>query len=111
MDENLPEIAKVFKALSNPHRLDLFLKILEEEHGVVQKGGTEVDAQGRRDCFLGEIVGHLSIGAPTISHHLKELVNSKLVFTEKKGKYVTCRVNKTLIKNINTVLRGEGNSK
>ena len=107
MNQNLPEMAKVFKALSNPHRLDLFLKILGEDHGIIEEGKTDLGSPGKKDCFLGELVEHFSIGAPTILHHLKELVNSKLVFTEKKGKYVTCRVNKTLVKNINRVLKGE----
>lgn len=31
--------------------------------------------------------------APTISHHLKELSNAELIFTEKRGKFLVARVN------------------
>jgi DNA-binding transcriptional ArsR family regulator len=43
--------------------------------------------------LLNPIMGRLKIGAPTVSHHLKELVNAQLVSTERQGKYLTCSIN------------------
>ncbi|HPX78137.1 MAG TPA: hypothetical protein PL055_05160 [Methanobacterium sp.] len=45
------------------------------------------------------------MGTPTISHHLKELNNAELIFTQRKGKYLVARVNKKMIKEINKLLK------
>lgn len=49
---------------------------------------------GHECCFLADIIKSLNVGAPTISHHLKELSNSGLIITERKGKFLTARINK-----------------
>ncbi len=78
------QLAKMFKALGNPNRFRLFVEILQ--------AGESSFEEGHR-CFLHTIMERLDIGAPTVSHHLKELVNADLVDTEREGKFVTCRVN------------------
>jgi len=89
MDTN--KMAKVFKALSNPNRLELYLKIAESYESSYPNGS---------ECFVTDIIQSLNIGAPTISHHIKELANAGLITTEKKGKFLICRVNKELVKEI-----------
>jgi DNA-binding transcriptional ArsR family regulator len=42
-------------------------------------------------CEMQEMFS--TIGAPTISHHIKELVNADLIITEKRGKFLVARVN------------------
>lgn len=76
------QLVKMFKALSNPNRFQLFDEI--------RKGGSSFE--DGHACFLNTIIEHLNIGAPTVSHHLKELVNAGLVETEKDGKFVQCRI-------------------
>ena len=76
-------LAKIFKALSHPNRLELFLQILDS-----QRGGYEAE----RPCFVSELMSALNIGAPTVSHHLKELENAGLITTEKRGKRVIARL-------------------
>jgi len=83
-DTDLRELAQMFKALSNKNRLRLFLEILREH---------QQDFQDHTSCFLNPIMGRLKIGAPTVSHHLKELVNAQLVSTERQGKFLTCSIN------------------
>ncbi|WP_027187698.1 ArsR/SmtB family transcription factor [Desulfovibrio cuneatus] len=83
--------AKIFKALSNPNRLELYLKIMECHE-------SEFDAGC--ECFLINIMNSFSIGAPTISHHIKELVNAGLIETEKKGKLLICRVNQDIVEEV-----------
>ena len=35
----------------------------------------------------------LKIGSPTVSHHVKELVNAELITAEREGKFLVCRIN------------------
>ena len=77
-------MAKIFKALSNQNRLELYLKIVK-----ASDAGYEDN-----ECFVSDIIHSLNIGAPTISHHIKELANAGLITTEKKGKFLICRANK-----------------
>lgn len=86
MDMN--KMAKVFKALSNPNRLNLYLKILESQ---------EASYKANHECFIHSIAKSVNIGAPTISHHLKELTNAELIFTERRGKYLVAKVNEDMI--------------
>jgi ArsR family transcriptional regulator len=88
--------AKIFKALSNQNRLELFLQIVKK---------SETSYETDCECLLSEITDCLKIGAPTISHHLKELANAELIFTEKKGKFLVCRVNQALVNEVTALLK------
>ncbi|MDQ0192789.1 ArsR/SmtB family transcription factor [Paenibacillus wynnii] len=94
----IKQMAKIFKALSNENRLELFLKIAESHE-------TSIEASG--GLCVADIASCLNIGAPTISHHIKELANAELVVTEKKGKFLLCKVNKDLISKITEMLAME----
>lgn len=89
-------MAKVFKALSNPNRLELYLKIVENQ---------ETCYEANCECLISDIAKTLNIGAPTISHHLKELENAELIFTERKGKFVVARVNSEIVDEVNELLK------
>lgn len=82
--EDFARLAKKLKALAHPNRLRLFSEILAAHQANYEKG---------HDCFLQTIMQHLKVAAPTVSHHLKELVNAGLITTELKGKLLTCTVN------------------
>lgn len=90
------KIAKVFKALSNPNRLELYLQIVKK-HETSYKTGS--------GCLICEIAESLNIGAPTISHHLKELANAELIFTERKGRYLVAKVNEDMVNEVNELLK------
>lgn len=87
--------AQIFKALSNENRLELYLQIVRRQEASFEKG---------RECFMTDIIERLNIGAPTISHHLKELANAGLIYTEKKGKYLVCKVNEELVREVSNLL-------
>ncbi len=89
-------MAKVFKALSNPNRLELYLQIVKQQETSYETGS---------DCLICEISKSLNIGAPTISHHLKELANADLIFTERKGKYLVAKVNEEMVNEVNELLK------
>jgi len=89
------KMAKVFKALSNPNRLELYLQIAKNH---------EKSYRTYEGCLINDITKSLNIGAPTISHHLKELSNAELIFAERKGKYLVARVNEEMINEVNELL-------
>ncbi len=85
---NTKRLAKIFKALSNPNRLELFLEILEKHKASFETG---------HECFISDIMDSLAIGAPTVSHHLKELSNAELIVTERRGKFVVARIDEETV--------------
>jgi DNA-binding transcriptional ArsR family regulator len=82
---DVKKLARAFKALSNPNRLQLFLNLLEESKLDLARGRTH-------DCFLAKLLGGLDVGAPTVSHHVKELADAGLIDTERDGKQLICSV-------------------
>ncbi|MGH4124705.1 MAG: ArsR/SmtB family transcription factor [Clostridium sp.] len=85
---DIKKMTKIFKALSNENRLEIYLEIVKN---------SEQSYDANNECFISEILDALKIGAPTISHHLKELSNAELIFTEKRGKFLVARVNEELV--------------
>jgi ArsR family transcriptional regulator len=89
------KLARIFKALSNENRVELYLQILKSNE---QTFNTDCL------CFITDIISQLNIGAPTISHHLKELSNAELIFTEKRGKFLVARINVELVDEVCNML-------
>ncbi len=77
----LADLSRAFKALSNPNRLAIYLEVLRHSETAV------------KSCGLSELIDRLEIGAPTVSHHTKELVQAGLIRVEKDGKFLRCRLN------------------
>ena len=90
------KMAKIFKALSNPNRLELYLKIVENQ---------ETSYKANQGCFICDIAESFNIGSPTISHHLKELNNAELIFTERKGKFLVAKINENMVKEVSELLK------
>ena len=90
------KMAKVFKALSNPNRLELYLKIVENQ---------ETSYEANCGCMIYDIAETFNIGPPTISHHLKELSNAELIFTEREGKFLVAKVNEKMVNEVNELLK------
>lgn len=79
-DAELSELALAFKALSNPNRLAMYLELLRHRERSV------------KTCALRDLMALLDIGAPTLSHHTKELVGAGLIEVEREGKFMRCRL-------------------
>ena len=79
-DPDLSELAQAFKALSNPNRLAMYLELLRHRERSV------------KTCALQDLMALLDIGAPTLSHHTKELVSAGLIEVERDGKFIRCRL-------------------
>jgi ArsR family transcriptional regulator len=93
---NIKKMAKVMKALSHEKRLSLYLEIAEN-----QESSFEVDG-----CHIAQVVSMLKLSAPTISHHLKELVNAELISTEKRGKFLAAIIDKQTLAEVSRVFSG-----
>ena len=92
----LDRTARIFKALSNANRLRLYLEILRSA------GGAQIASSGR--CFLTDIVQGIPIESPTVSHHIKELVQADLISTERVGKQLACRINSETLATVQQLL-------
>lgn len=97
MDTNRVVIA--MKALSNKNRFEIFMEIYR-----ANKQTTFQD----KECYIYEfMMDKLKIGAPTMSHHLKELTNADLIVTEKRGKNIIARINEETVTELGNLLRLE----
>lgn len=85
-NENVERYSEIFKALSNPHRLNVFLYLAKNCY----PGELSTDEEMR--ATVGELGEGLGIAPSTVSHHLKELRRSGLVRMERKGKSIECWV-------------------
>jgi ArsR family transcriptional regulator, arsenate/arsenite/antimonite-responsive transcriptional repressor len=90
------KLARIFKALSNENRVELYLEIVRSNE---QSFSTD------HECFVTDVISKLNIGAPTISHHLKELSSVELIFTEKRGKFLVAKVNEELVDEVCNMLK------
>ncbi|MBF0480305.1 MAG: helix-turn-helix transcriptional regulator [Desulfovibrionaceae bacterium] len=96
------QAAKVLKALSHPNRLEIYLSIAKGE----QERFAVKELHAKECCVVSALIENLKIGAPTVSHHLKELVNAGLIVTERQGKFLIARAVPETWTEVNTLLLG-----
>jgi ArsR family transcriptional regulator len=77
------ELAELFKALANPHRLKIFIGLAR-----CCRAG-EACAPNMRAC-VGELGDGLDLAPSTVSHHLKELRRAGLIHMKRAGQHVEC---------------------
>jgi ArsR family transcriptional regulator len=99
--EELQRFAEVFKALANPNRLHIFLRLIP-----CCPPGTKCisDVAGQR-C-VGELGQDLEIDPSTVSHHLKELRRSGLIRMERRGKNIICWADQEMVLEVANLLTG-----
>ncbi len=100
-DKNIDNFAEMFKALSNPNRLKIFLRLVSCcQPGTLTQIQPNIESEGC--ACVGELGKHLGIVASTISHHIKELRQAGLIRMERRGQKMVCWIDpKTL-----TALKG-----
>jgi DNA-binding transcriptional ArsR family regulator len=88
-------LAYRFKALSNPHRLALFQRLM-----TCCAPGTKCDVDQAEGFYVGALGDGLNIAPSTLSHHLKALQQCGLIKTERRGKQVFCWVEPAVLQQL-----------
>jgi ArsR family transcriptional regulator len=100
-DKYIEKYSEMFKALSNPNRLRIFMRLIT----CCQPGTiTSISSNsGEEGCAcVGELGQDLGIVPSTISHHIKELRRAGLIRMERRGQKMECWVDPETL----TALRG-----
>ncbi|MFD3995101.1 ArsR/SmtB family transcription factor [Streptomyces sp. NPDC058548] len=84
------DLAKTFKALSDPVRLRLLSLIASHEGG---------------EACVCDLTGPFDVSQPTISHHLKVLREAGLVDSERRGTWVYYRVLPAALARLSSLLQ------
>ncbi len=80
------QLAAAFRALSNPNRLRIYQVIVEHCRAHGHADLAKVPA----GCAFGDFMKRLNIGAPTVSHHVRELAEAGLIRVERDGRRRFC---------------------
>ncbi len=80
-------LSRKLKALSNPHRLQMLLRLAE----CCLPGGSCCAPDEVGPC-VGDIAEGLGVSPSTVSHHLKELRSVGLIRMERQGQMIECSV-------------------
>lgn len=101
-DDLVKERAMQFKALSNPHRLKMFMSMA----GCLTPGCVvESDAEQFENCQR-EFSEKLDLAPSTVSHHFKELRTAGLVHMKREGRKVLFWIDADAVKQLRSVLGG-----
>ncbi|RPE08973.1 ArsR family transcriptional regulator [Chitinophaga lutea] len=76
-------IEKAANALADKNRMAILMKIARQEN-----------------CCCGEIQDMTCLSQPTVSHHIKILVDSGVLISTKEGRNVTLSINKDMMKHL-----------
>jgi ArsR family transcriptional regulator, arsenate/arsenite/antimonite-responsive transcriptional repressor len=100
-EDDVSRFAEIFRALSNPNRLRIFLRMAS----CCPPGTKCVTDLALRKC-VSELCQGLEIDPSTVSHHIRELRQSGLVRTERRGKNILCWVDPETVLSAANLLTG-----
>jgi DNA-binding transcriptional ArsR family regulator len=93
-------LASAFKALSNPHRLSIFMRLAS---CCLPGGSCNTEAE-MREC-VGAVGKNLGLAPSTISHHIKELHRAGLIRMKRRGQTVECWVDPETLHSLATFFK------
>jgi ArsR family transcriptional regulator len=79
--------AGVFKALSNPNRLKIFIRLIN-----CCNPGTRCSSDKIQKFCVGDLGDELDVSPSTLSHHMKELNRAGLIEMQRRGQHIDCWV-------------------
>jgi len=92
---NLELFAEKFKALSNPNRLKIFMRLLS-----CCAPGTVCRFEDEGCACIGDLSQDLAIVASTVSHHIKELRQAGLIQMRRQGQKIECWVDPEAVRDL-----------
>lgn len=95
--DDLERYAAYFKALSNPNRLKIFLRLVS-----CCKPGTRhtVDCTCGTGAYVGQLGNDLGIAPSTVSHHIKELRQAGIIHMQRDGQHIECWIEADILNNL-----------
>jgi len=100
-DNSIVKFAEMFKALSNPNRLKIFLRLIsccQPETLSEIKTDINCSLESEGCACVGELGEDLGIVPSTISHHIKELRQAGLIRMERRGQKMECWIDPDAMK-------------
>jgi len=102
-DKNIEKFSEIFKALSNPNRLKIFLRLISCcQPGTITSITNSDDSEGC--ACVGDLGQDLGIVPSTISHHIKELRRAGLIRMERRGQKIECSIDPETIADLQSFL-------
>jgi len=96
-NDQIIQFAEIFKALSNPNRLRMFLHLVT---CCVPGTVSSYDADSGASACVGDLGKDLDIVPSTVSHHIKELHRAGLIRMERRGQKIECWVDPVILRGL-----------
>jgi len=104
---------RAFKALGHKTRFDIFINILKAPYVCGINNKVKKDDIIVQATCVGVIAERFNYSLPTISRHIKELKEAKLINMYKEGNRIFLEPNMDVVKELsecfNSIVRGEEN--
>jgi ArsR family transcriptional regulator, arsenate/arsenite/antimonite-responsive transcriptional repressor len=92
---DIERYSEIFKALSNPHRLKIFLRLIS-----CCAPGTVWTIEAQESASVGDLAKDLAIVPSTVSHHMKELRHAGLIKMRRSGQKIECWIDPEVVKEL-----------
>src|SRR4030042_2782856 len=93
--DKVEKFSDIFKALSNPNRLKIFLRLVS-----CCVPGTVWSFEAHESTCVGDVAKDLEIVPSTVSHHIKELRQAGLIKMKRSGQKIECWVDPEGLKDL-----------
>lgn len=105
-DVEVQALSRAFRALGNPHRLTIVRTLLVRAIACCSSDRTEDCRLDPASCNVGDLTELVDAAPSTVSHHLKELESAGVIERARDGRFLYCRVNRSMLDHLADFLLG-----